>query len=51
MKLDIYNRDWEDFEELPDKQKIKSKPKIKAIEDENPSKKNNYKKSPRKDEG
>jgi hypothetical protein len=35
MKIDITNLEWEEFEELPKKQKIKPRLKIKKIEPEN----------------
>lgn len=47
MKIDIFNSDWDELEELPIKQKTKKKNKI-IKEDENSSKKDNYNKDKRK---
>ena len=42
MKIDIFNSDWEELENLPP---IEKKPKKKSNkDDENPSKKDTYKK-------
>lgn len=43
MKLDVYNTDWEEFDNLPPKEKIVKKTKDSDKEPKS-KKKNNYKK-------
>lgn len=49
MKINIYDYDEEELDELPIKQKIAVKKKVKKKLDENPNEDDNYEKEPKKE--
>ena len=49
MKINIYDYDEEELDELPIKQKIAVKKKVKTKLDENPKEEDNYEKEPKKE--